>query len=137
MFKNFAGPGRDRVVIANFLRWASDHFPDRQRGVNFENKYLDIAHGENGAIKLACERGPKDPMRNCYTSIPAMIEFRLPDSSIRRMKLFPGATFADQVSALKMLLSYMALLADSGRLPEVMIFSPAPEGMVRACYYAT
>ena len=46
MFKNFADPGRDRVVLANFLRWASEPFPDRQRGVNFENEYFDIAPGE-------------------------------------------------------------------------------------------
>ena len=105
--------------------------------MNFENKYFDIAPGENGVSKLVCERGPKDPMRNCYTSITAMIEFRLTDSSIRRIKLFLGTTFAHQDPALEMLPSYVALVAASARLPEVMIFSSAPEGMVRACYYAT
>ena len=76
MFKSIADPCADRLVIANFSRRASDSFPDRRRGVNFEYKYFDISAGGNSAFELVCERGPKGPMRNCYTSVPKMIEFR-------------------------------------------------------------
>ena len=73
--KNFADPGRDMVVLANFPRWAPDPSPYRHRCANFENKYFDIDVGRNRACKLVRERGPKNPMRNFYTAIPAMKEF--------------------------------------------------------------
>ena len=44
MFKNFVDPGRDRVVLSNFLKWASEPMPARQAGVNFNNRYYEICH---------------------------------------------------------------------------------------------
>lgn len=126
--KNFAASCRERAVISNFLRRAPGPLPDRPRGLRFENKHFDIPIGENSACKLVCERGPKDPLRNRYTSVPTMIARRLPDLAIRRMKLFHGAAFADHDHALEILLSYMSLVASSAMLPEVMIFR-TPSGM--------
>ena len=130
MFRNFEDPGRDRVVLANFLRWASDPMPGRQNGVNFKNEYFAIYAEDGGVGKLVCLRDPKGHSRNCYTSIPVAIHFRLPDASVFRMRLFLCTTFARQGASLGILLSYMALVAASGRLPEIMIvfFGPGGEG---------
>ena len=128
MFKNFADPGRDKVVIANFLRWASGPVPARQDGVNFENKYFSISVEEGEVGKMVCERKPKSPANNCYITIPVEIQFRLPEVAIRRMRIFLETTFAGQDPALEMLLSYMALVAASVRLPEVLIVFVGPGG---------
>ena len=121
MFKNFADPGRDKVVLANFLRWASGPIPARQDGVNFENKYFSISVEEGEVGKMVCERKPKSPCNNCYVTIPVEIQFQLPEGAIRRMRIFLETTFSGQDPALEMLLSYMALVASSVRLPEVMM----------------
>ena len=102
--------------------------PDRQSGVSFKNKYFAIYAEDGGAGKFVCSREPKEPSRNCYTSAPVGILFRLPDASVSRMRRFLGTTFARQDDSLEMLLSYMALVAASGRLPEIMIVFVGPGG---------
>ena len=52
----------------------------------------------------------------------------IPDTSVSRTMLFLGTTFACQDESLGMLLSYVALVSASFRLPEVMIAIFGPGG---------
>ena len=128
MFKNFVDPGVGKVAIANFLRWASGPAPERQDGVNFKNKYFSIFVEPGDVGKTACDRKQKSPYNNCYVTIPVEIQFRLPEVAISRMRIFLETTFAGQGAALEMLLSYMAIVAASVRLPEVLIVFVGPGG---------
>ena len=53
MFKNFAEPGRDRVFLSNFAKWASRPMAERQEGVNFDNCFYRISAAEvmSGAMQ--------------------------------------------------------------------------------------
>ena len=116
------------MVISNFPSWASGPIPSRQDGVKFENKYISIPAEEGEVGKMVCERKPKTHANNCYITIPVAIQFRLPEGAIRRMMIFLETTFDGQDQALEMLLSYMALVAASVRLPEVIIAFVGPGG---------
>ena len=56
MYKNFTVPGRDRVALANFTRWASADPPECEGGVNFENAYYEIYAPESMADPMVCVR---------------------------------------------------------------------------------
>ena len=120
LFKSFADPGRDRVIFANFANWASSSIPEDQRGVNFENMYFDISSGNGDDVATICARSPKSPDRNCYTRAPYCINRRLPDIAIRRMHRFLPTAFACSEGAIRMMLSYMALVACNSGTPEVI-----------------
>ena len=128
MFKNFVDPGRDRVVLSNFLKWASEPMPARQAGVNFNNRYYEICHENRPPGKLVCTRKSKSPHRNCYTSVPHDISYRLPDSAVRRMRTFLTTTFSGTGGALEMFLAYMSLVAAGVRLPEIILIFVGPGG---------
>ena len=116
------------MVLANFLRWASGPIPVRQGGVNFENKYPPISVDAGEVGKMECERKPKSPCIHFNITIPAGIQFRLSEGDIRRTRISLEKTFAGQVPALEMILSYIALVAASVRLPEVVIVFVCPIG---------
>ena len=85
MFKNFAEPGRDRVILSNYVKWASTPFPRAQNGVNFENCFYSIEASGDGEGEMRCGLEWKSPARNCYTSGPSRLDFRVSSASVARL----------------------------------------------------
>ena len=63
MIKGQPGPGRDRVVLANFVRLASESPPRGRGGVNFENTYVSIS-SPCESDPFVCEHAPNSPGRS-------------------------------------------------------------------------
>ena len=78
MFKNFADPGVDKVVLANSPKWASEPYPPNMEGVDIENKFFEIPAGDSGCGEFTCLRQMKSTGHNFYTSIQTEIQFRPP-----------------------------------------------------------
>ena len=128
MFQNFVDPGRGRIVLSNFLKWAPEPMPERQDGVNFRNRYYAIYQESEASGRLVCRRQSKSPLRKCYTSIPHDITYRLPDLAVWRMRNFLTTTFSGADRALEMLLAYVSLVAAGVRLPEIILIFVGPGG---------
>ena len=111
MFKNFVDAGRGRVVLSNFLKWGPGPMPARQDGVNFNNRYYAIYQESGASVRLVCRRQSKSPLRNCYTSVPHDISYRLPDVAVWRMRTFLTTTFPWEDGALEMFPAYMSFVA--------------------------
>ena len=75
--------------------------------------------GEEG--KMRCARRAKSLARNCYAFAPTKIDYRASDVAVQRMERFLSTTIAGAGGALQTILSYMALVACSVRLPEVIL----------------
>ena len=73
MYKNVTDPGRDRVALANFTRWASEAPPVCDGGVNFANAYYEVRAPASAAAPMVCARKRKSPLNNSYASLPASI----------------------------------------------------------------
>ena len=137
MFKNFAGPGNDRAVLANFLRWARAPLPGRQNGVNFENKRFAIYPEEGAPVRLVCDRWAMGPSNNFYAAVPVEIHHMIPDTAVSRTRLLLWTTFARQDESPEMILSYMAHVSAYVRLQEIMIVFVCTGGGGRPYYSAT
>ena len=61
MFKHFDEPGRDRVALSNFAKRASRPVPERQDGVNFDNRLYSISASEVMSGAIRCVRAKKPP----------------------------------------------------------------------------
>lgn len=129
MFRNFADPGRGKVVFTNFPNWASGPYRQSMGGIDFGKKIFAGAAEVGGRWKFRRSRLDKSPGHNCYTSIPTQIQFRAPPhGSIRRMRNFPRSTFDCTEGALDILLSHMDIADASIRGPEVILVSAGPGG---------
>ena len=61
VFKNFADPGRDMVILANYANGDSTPFPGTQNGPNFENCFYIVDASGDGGGEMRCGRERKPP----------------------------------------------------------------------------
>ena len=126
MINDLTDPCRDRVVLANFARWASEDPPGDRGGMNFENTYVSVSPPCDSE-PFACEHAPKSPSRNCYAFAPTSLSYRHSDASKRRMAKFLSTTLAG-TDGFDIILSMFSLVAAGARAPEVMSTLVGPGG---------
>ena len=88
-----------------------------RRGVNFNYRYYAIYQENVNSGMPVCRIKRYPPIRNCYTSAPRDIPYRLPDVAVRRMRTSLTTTFPWAEVALYMFLAYLSLVAAGVRLP--------------------